>query len=306
MALNRTIQLEDISAMPQANTAGGVLLTCPRGYRYKNITLKLKNSANTTFNTSSVPLAEVRGGGGIQRRVSLTRMDAINALNGVEYASQAYGVSGTDYERHIKFYFEEPWRTRIRKDSVDPNTLGWKTGWMPANKPLQIALQVAALGAGVAAMITAEAEVSDDDDGKENAIIKWNQDEANANSTTVNVTNLDNGLKPGEGIVQISAFNTTDGTPRVPSVIRLEAGTTVIRQDQTIRALTTELIGAGMAPATANAIANAAHLVFDKNDALDDALAVGFNSSLLKISLDAASSAVMPYVTQILGLPNKS
>ena len=292
--------------MPAANTAGQFLITLPRGYRYKNITLKLANSANTTIASSAITAIEVRMGGGIQRRITGARLDALNALNGAEYASQVYGSSGTDYARHLRVFFEEPWRTRIRNTSVDPNMLGWKTGWLPANKPLQLAVTVAALGSGVTAAITAEAEVTDDDDGQPNPIIKYLSEEANANGTTVNITNLDNGLKADDRIVQVSAFNTTDGSPKTVTAVRLEVGSVTVKQDQSINALTTELINSGMSPATANAIANAAHIVFDKNDALDDTLPVGFNSSLLKLTLSAASAATLPYVTQVFGMPLRS
>jgi hypothetical protein len=305
MSLNRTIQLEDISAAPAANTAGQIVITCPRGYRYRGIRLRLANSSNTTFNASSITEIQMRQGGGIQRRVSGLRLDALNALNGSAFASQTFGSSGTDYQRILPIFFEEPWRTRIKVNSVDPNMLAWKTAWLPENKPFQIVLSVAALGSGVAATISAEADIADDDDGKQNPIIKWNQDEASINTTVANISNVDNGLKAGEAITQISIFNAADA--RVPSIVRFEAGSTVIKQDQPINSITTELINAGMSPATANAIANAAHIVMDKNDALDDALAVGFRSSLLKVTYAGSSGAsTAPIVTQVFGMPNLS
>lgn len=303
--INRTIQLEDITAMPAANTAGTFVVNCPPGFRYKDITLKLKNSTNVTFNSSSITAIEARMGGGIQRRASGARLDAINALNGAGYASQAYGTSGTDYERHLKLYFEEPWRTRILSNSVDPNMLGWKTGWAGRNKPLQLAVTVAALGASIAPVISAEATVSDDDDGKPNTIIRWNQDDATPNGSLVAVSNLSNALKADDRLVQLSVFDGTS-TAGVVSSIRMELGPVVVKQDQTLRALTSELVGSGMSPATANAIANAAHLVFDKNDSLDDSIPVGFISSLLKLTYSTNPAGSVPYITQVLGSPATS
>lgn len=303
--INRVIQLEDITAMPAANTAGTFVINCPSGLRYKDITLKLKNSGNTTFNSSSITNVEARLGKGIQRRCSGVQLDAINSLNGASFASQAYGTSGTDYERHLKLYFEEPWRTRVRNNSVDPNALGWKTGWAGQNNALQIAVTVAALGAGVSPSIAASANVSDDDDGKGNAIIRWNQDNATPNGSLVQLANLANGLSNSDRIVQLSVFDGTS-TAGVISTIRLELGPVVIKQDQTLRALISELIGAGMAPATANAIANAAHLVFDKNDSLDDSIPVGFVSSLLKLTYSTSAVGAVPYVTQVFGAPATS
>lgn len=291
--------------MPGANAAGTFIINCPPGLRYKDLTLKLKNSANTTFNSSSITNIEARMGGGIQRRMTGVQLDATNALNGASYASQAYGATGTDYERHLKLYFEEPWRTRIKANSVDPNALGWKTAWAGKNKPLQIAVSVAALGSGVSPVITAEATVSDDDDGKAGAIIRWNSDNATPNGSLVTLSNLSNGLQDADRIVQLSVFDGSS-TAGVISTIRLELGPVVLKQDQTLRSLTSELIGAGMAPATANAIANAAHIVFDKNDSLDDSIPVGFISSLLKLTYSTSAVGAVPYITQVLGAPATS
>jgi hypothetical protein len=290
--------------MPTANTAGQVTLTIPRLGRVKNVRLRFANSANTTFALSSITQVQMKLGGGIQRRATASRWDAINALNGAAYASQAYGTSATDYERFLTLYCEEPWRNRIRANSIDPAALGWKTLWTGSNKPLQIILDVAALGAGVQAAISAEVEFDDNDDGKENAIIKWESDDYNTNSGIASIANIDNGLKAGEGIVQISAFTTPSGS--TPTQVRFEWGKSVIKNDQLIRSLNNELISYGMAPATADAIVAAAHIVLDKNDALDDALAVGVASSLLKVTLSATTATTLPIVKQVLGLPNKS
>lgn len=297
--INRTIQLEDITAQASGGT---FVINCPAGLRYKDITLKLRNSGNTTVASSVVAGFEVRLGKGIQRRGTGVQLDALNALNGAGYASQAYGTSGTDYERHLKFFFEEPWRTRVRNSSVDPNALGWKTGWAGQNNALQIAVT---LGAITAPMITAEATVSDDDDGKANPIIRWNQDNATPNGSLVAVANLSNGLKSDDRIVQLSVFDGTT-TAGVISTIRLELGPVVLKQDQTLRALISELINAGMAPATANAIANGAHIVFDKNDSLDDSIPVGFISSLLKLNYSTNAVGAVPYITQVFGNPATS
>ncbi len=309
--INRTIQLEDVSAMPGANAPGTVNITCPRGYRYKDITLKLKRTDYAAVAVATtLGEIQVRMGGGIQRRADAARLDAINALNGAGYASQAYGAAFTAAdpgERHLKIYFEEPWRTRIRNNSVDPNALGWKTGWLPNNKPMQLSLAcLAAVGAGQTWNISAEASISDDDDGQPNPIIRWNSDFMNVNGSVVNLSNLDNGLQKTDRIEQISIF---DGTTTAGTLanLRLEIGSIVVKQDQTLRSLISELINAGMAPATANAIANAAHIVFDKNDALDDTLPVGFISSLLKLTYSpTAAVGTIPYVTQIYGQPNHS
>lgn len=304
MAFNFTVNVEDVTAMPAANTAGQVTFTLPRLGRLKRVKFKLANSANTTFNMSSITRVQCKLGGGIQRRTSGVRWDALNALNGATYASQAFGSSGTDYERHATMFFEEPWRNRIRSNSVDTNALGWNTLWTGNNKPMQIILDVAALGSGVQAAISAEAEFDDSDNGKENAIVKWEEDDYTTNSGIASIANIDNGLKTGEAIVQISAFTTPAST--TPATVRFEWGKTVIHNDRTIRSLNAELISAGLAPATADAIVAGAHLVFDKNDALDDALIVGVANSLLKVGLSATTSTTLPVVRQILGLPNKS
>lgn len=304
MAFNFLAKVEDITSMPAANTAGQVTLTIPRLGRVKKIRLRFANSANTTFNLSSITRIQMKLGGGIQRRTSASRWDALNALNGAAYASQAYGTSGTDYERFLSLYCEEPWRTRIRTNSIDPTALGWNTLWTGSNKPMQVILDVAALGAGVQAAISAEVEFDDSDNGKENAIVKWEEDDYSTNNGIASIANIDNGLKSGEGIVQISSFTTPAGT--TPTAVRFEWGKTVIKNDQTIRSLNNELISAGMAPATADAIVAAAHIVLDQNDALDDALAVGVASSLLKVWLSATTATTLPVVRQILGMPNKS
>ena len=304
MAFNFTSKVEDITAAPAANTAGQMTLTIPRLGRVKKIRLRFANSANTTFALSSVTRIQMKLGGGIQRRTTASRWDAINALNGASYASQAYGTSGTDYERYLTLYCEEPWRTRIRTNSIDPNALGWNTLWTGTNKPMQVIIDVAALGAGVTAVISAEVEFDDSDNGKENAIIKWEEDDYNTNAGIASIANIDNGLKTGEGIVQISAFTTPAAS--TPTAVRFEWGKTVIKNDQTIRSLNNELISNGMAPATADAIVAGAHIVLDQNDALDDALSVGVASSLLRVSLSAATATTLPIVRQILGLPNKS
>lgn len=304
MAFNFTAKVEDITAMPNANTAGQVTLTVPKLGRVKNVRLRFANSANTTFALSNITQIQMKLGGGIQRRTTAPRWDALNALNGAAYASQAYGVSGTDYERYLTLYCEEPWRNRIRQNSIDPTALGWKTLWAPSNKPMQIILDVAALGAGVQAAISAEVEFDDSDDGKEGVIVKWEADDYNTNAGVASIANIDNGLKAGEGLVQISAFTTPAAT--TPTQVRLEYGKAVIKNDQSIRSLNNELISYGMAPATADAIVAGAHLVFDKNDSLDDALAVGVASSMLKVTLSGAAATTLPVVRQILGLPNKS
>lgn len=304
MAFNFTAKVEDITAMPNANTAGQVTLTVPKLGRVKNVRLRFANSANTTFALSNITQIQMKLGGGIQRRTTAPRWDALNALNGAAYASQAYGVSGMDYERYLTLYCEEPWRNRIRQNSIDPTALGWKTLWAPSNKPMQIILDVAALGAGVQAAISAEVEFDDSDDGKEGVIVKWEADDYNTNAGVASIANIDNGLKAGEGLVQISAFTTPAAT--TPTQVRLEYGKAVIKNDQSIRSLNNELISYGMAPATADAIVAGAHLVFDKNDSLDDALAVGVASSMLKVTLSGAAATTLPVVRQILGLPNKS
>lgn len=304
MAFNFTVKVEDVTAMPAANTAGQITFTVPRLGKLKNMRFRFANSANTTFNMSSITRVQCKLGGGIQRRTSGVRWDALNALNGASYASQAFGSSGTDYERHATMFFEEPWRNRIRANSVDSAALGWNTLWTGSNKPMQVILDVAALGSGVQAAISAEAEFDDSDNGRENPIIKWEEDDYTTNSGVASIANIDNGLKVGEGIVQISAFTTPAAT--TPTQVRFEWGKTVIKNDQSIRSLNAELIAHGMAPATADAIVAGAHLVFDKNDALDDALVVGVPNSLLKVNLSATTSTTLPVVRQILGLPNKS
>ena len=304
MAFNFTAKCEDITAMPAANTAGQVTLTIPRLGRVKNIRLRFAKTANTAILLAAITRIQVKMGGGIQRRTSATRWDAKNALNGAQYASQSYGVSGTDYERFLTLYFEEPWRNRIRSNSIDSAALGWKTLWTNSNKPLQVILDVAALGVGVQAAISAEVEFDDNDDGKENAIIKWEEDDYNANAGVASISNIDNGLKAGEGIVAISAFITPAGT--TPTAIRFEWGKTTIKPDQTIRSLNNELSSAGLFPATADAIQVGAHVVLDKNDALDDSLQVGVASSMFKVTLSGAAATTLPIVWEILGLPNKS
>ena len=305
--INRTILLEDVSAMAGQDAAAVITINCPRGYRYKDITLKARRSNNLTLTTAQAfGEIQVKMGGGIQRRADCVKLDAINGLNGAGYASQLVGTSGTDMQRHLKIFMEEPWRTRIRTNSVDTNALGWKTGWLSSNKPLQISVAMPAAGAGLTWSLSAEATISDDDDGKTNAIIKWEQSVMNAAAITT-MSNLDNGLKADDRIVQLSIF---DGTTAlgVLSTVRLEVGSIVIKQDQTALALSSELVAAGMSPATAIAIAPSHHIVFDKNDALDDTLPVGFISSLLKLTYVTGSEPTgsVPYVLQTFGAPNRS
>lgn len=306
MAFNFTSNIEDVTAMPAANTAGQVVLTIPRLGRAKKIRLRLRNSGNTTFNMSSITRIQMKLGGGIQRRASGPRWDAINALNGSQYGSQAFGATGVDYERWFTIYLEEPWRTRIRSNSIDPNALGWNTLWTGTNKPLQVILDVAALGAGVTALISGEVDFDDGDNGKENVILKWEEDEYNVNNGVASLANIDNGLKNGEGLVQISAFSSGAGDP---AQVRFEWGKSVIANDRPIRSINADLINADMSPASSDTYLLAGkglHLVLDKNDALDDALAVGVASSLLKLNYTGGITGTIPIVRQILGLPNKS
>lgn len=300
--INRTIQLEDIASPPPAG-GGTCIINCPRGYRYKSVTIKYKRSDAVASAIAHITEVQVRMGGGIQRRATGVQIDAINALNGAAYASQQYGAAAAGNELHLKIYFEEPWRTRIRANSVDNNQLGWKTGWLPSNKSLQIAVTMASMA--VAPVMSAEAEISDDDDGQPNSILKWNSDIANYAGQVVSLSNLDNGLKADDRIAQLSCFDPTGATAD-SAVHRLEVGSIVVKQDQTKRALITELIHAGMSPASATAILAGSHIVFDKNDALDDTLPVGFISSLLKITYAGTLSSGMPYITQVFGAPNRS
>lgn len=306
--VNRTIQLEDIVGVPAANQQGTVIITVPRGPRVKRIILKVGRS--DTANNAAVPIAtlgeiQLRMGGGIQRRVDATKLDAENANNGAEYASQSFpNAVGASGRRNLPIFFEEPWRTRVTKKSVAMEELGWETGWLPANKPLQIAVVIPALGAGVVPVLTAEAVVDDFDSGAPNAIIKWNTDDFPINGGTLNVTSLANGLKADDRVVSISAYNGTGGGS--VNTVRMEVGPVVVKQDQGINELNGELTGYGMSPATANAIANAARIIFDANDALDDTLPTGFASSLIKFGLTAGAAGSLPLVTQIYGMPNRS
>lgn len=302
--INRTIQLEDISGIPGAGASGTALITCPRGYKYKRITL-IYGDGDSAVNTAP-PLAnigeiQVRLGGGIQRRMTATQLDAINTLNGAAFTSRTdpINVIGSS-RRHLCIHFEEPWRTRVRNNSVDPNALGLKTLWAPPNKPLQIAVTFPLNAA--ATFITAEAEVTDDDDGQPSPFIRWNSDAITNTATLASASNLDLGLQKDDRLIQISTF-----VPAANLVgTRLEFGSVVVKQDQTQAALVTELTVAGMNPAGADAILAGNHIVFDKNDALDDAPPVGFSSSILKYTLTGAGAGTLPSITQVFGAPNRS
>ena len=177
--------------------------------------------------------------------------------------------------------------------------LGWKTGWLPETKPLQFYIP---LQAGITPVLYVIAEVDDNDDGKPSRIMKYFTEDENVNSATANLQNIAKGVKSGDRFSQISLFNTSDA--KTPQSIRLEIADTVVYEDISIKTLQTINEGGRMDVAGANAQANGAHLVFDKNDALDDTIPANFSKSLLKVGLSAAAAnATMPYVTQRWGLP---
>ena len=74
-------------------------------------------------------------GSAIQRRALATQIDAINTLQGANFASQAFaGATNGTGRREITIYFKEPWRERITSSSVDLDALAWQTG-QPHSEP---------------------------------------------------------------------------------------------------------------------------------------------------------------------------
>lgn len=299
------MQLLDIKNV----VAGGIaIITAPRGYNYKRIILTAGNSAAANANApatvdvifDNTRHIQAKMKGAIQRTHRVNHLAACNALNGAEHAPNFYaGAANGEGRCDVTLYFEEPWRNRIRNNSIDPNVMGWRTKWLPETQPLQIYVP---LMAGITPALTAVAEIDEDDNGTPNRIMKWFSEDDVVATATANIMNFSKGVKDGDRFSQISAFNTS-ANARTPQSVRLEIADALLFEDIGINTLRTINEGNRLDVAGANAIANGAHLVFDANDSLDDTIPSNFAKSLLKIGLSAADNGTIPTVTQRWGIP---
>lgn len=307
MSASRNIQILDVRNV----VAGGIaVVTCPRGYNYKKVIFTVGNTAAANVNAPALNTIiggriQMKAGGAIQRTVDPLQYAAIVAKNGGGFAIQSMagntnGLPNVNGAGRTEFtmYFEEPWRTRVRNNSVDPNVMGFRTGYLPETKPLQFYVPLAA---GVTPVLSVVAEVDDDDNGTPSRLMKFFTEDEVVAGATANLMNLNKGVKPGDRFSEISVFNTSDA--KLPVSVRLEIADTVVHEDIPVSTLRTLNRANGLDVDAANAIANGVHLVFDANDALDDTIPSNFSKSLLKIGLSAAAAGTMPYVIQRWGLP---
>jgi hypothetical protein len=303
----RTIKLPNVQVNNQR-----AIITADRGVIYDDITIRLGNTGAANLNAPALNavagLVEVIMNGGTQRKALATQIDAKQALFGAKWASQAY--AGNTYElpnangngrRDLKILFREP-RARFNDRSIDVEQLGWKTAWLPENKPLQI--QIANVLGNANMSVEAWATVRDGDDSATrgpNKIIKWfaADNVLGANPTTLN--NWAQGVTPGDKFVAMSLFNSSGG--KSVNQVLLEAGGAKFFEEITRSQIVTDLLGTNLDPAGADAIAAAVHLIFDRYELIEDALPA-FASTLLRVTMSAAANGeTLPMIVERYGKP---
>lgn len=307
MSTPRKIKLNDVTV-----TAQKIIINCDPGVVYDKINLIIGNPAagngNAPTIAATIGAVEILMNGQRQRYADPSHMASEAALFGANYAPSSYaaGVGGLpagngNGRLHFPIIFKEP-RSRLREDSVDTGTLGWKTKWLPKNKPLQIII-VNVLGAGIS--VEAEAQVRDDDDSDKtgpNRIIKMDSFDnvLGANPSTLN--NWAKNIPTGDKFVALSLFNSSGG--KTVDKVYLEAGGAKFYEDTLKASLTTEAKDSDLDPAGADAVANAARLVFDRNETMNDVLPA-FDNSILKVTTSAAANGEgLVILTQRYGFPN--
>lgn len=291
-----------------------VTATFPRGYIYDGFIAKIRNTGAANLNAPAlnacISTTELIMAGETQRKADATHMNAINALFGANWAAQSY--AGNTYglanangagELHLPFLFREP-RSRLKRDSVDVDTLGWKTAWLDEKNPLQLVMKNV-LGANLNVEIDAIVRDGDDSDKVgPNKIIKWFSPDQQLAANPSSLLNWANNVKAGDKFVQWSLFNSSGGKSVVQ--ILLEAGGAKFFDNIGKAAMNTLLKIADLDPVGADAIANALHLAMDRYDNIDDALPK-FAESLLEVTMSAAANGEgLVSVVQRYGYPQGS
>lgn len=274
-----------------------VTITFPRGFIYDGFIIKARNTGAANLNAPAVNAVfkgiELVMAGETQRKFDAVQGNAVNALFGDKWAASSYagntfGLANANGagELHYPVLFREP-RSRLRRDSVDVDTLGWKTDWLPEKNPLQCIIGNA-LGANLDVQV--DAIVRDGDDSATagpGRIIKWFSPDQQLGQNPGSLLNWANNVKAGDKFVQWSLFNSSGGKSVVQ--ILLEAGGAKFFDNTTKAAMNTLLKIADLDPVGADAIANAVHLAMDRYDDINDALPK-FAESLLEITMSAAAN----------------
>lgn len=228
-----------------------------------------------------------------QRTFNVMHGAACNALFGSRWAPRGVagaveGVPNANGEGRMYFtlFFREP-RARLTETSVDVGTLGWKTKWLPKDKPLQIEM-TNVLGANLDVEVEAVVHDGDDSDvAGPNKIVKWYSHDnlLGANPTTLN--NWAKNFKAGDKILHMALFNSSGG--KTVNMVRLEAGGGKFMEDITRASNNTDLYAADLDVAGADAQAVAFHLALDRFESMNDGLP-SFDSSTLKATMSAAAN----------------
>ncbi len=292
---NRIIQLADIQGVGSGKTC---IINCPKKYRYKYIGLRLQDSAagngNAPLPETIVDLIQIILGTGVQRQLRASSLNLVNKAMGsdADYGVQALvagGAAGTGVTL-LPIYFEEPWRKRA--DYQDG--LAWQTGFLSNKDVFQIKLK---LQAGITPVISAFAIVDDFDGGKPHPILKMFEEDANTNNSTLELSNMFQGVPANDFLSQISLLDTSDG--KTVSQVRMAVGSDTILEDVTSQDNAALLTNLGMRPA-----AGAFHIVLDHDDRFEGLRQVrDMGSVKLKQTFSAASAGTQSRVTQRLGLP---
>jgi hypothetical protein len=303
----RTIKINTVE-----KTNAKILAEFEGDYTYDAIRFSFRNTGAANVNAPAlntlVSDVVARMNGQDQRTFTVMHGAALNALFGAKWAPQGYagntlGIPNVNGEgrTHFVILFREP-RSRFKVDSVDVGSLGWKTRWLPKSKPLQVEM-TNVLGANLD--VEVEAVVRDDDDSDvkgPNRIVKWYSHDniLAANPTTLN--NWAKNFKDGDRFLQMSLFNSSGG--KFVTQARLEAGGGKFYEDVSKPSIFTELLGADLDPAGADAQAVGFHMALDRYEDINDGLP-NFNSSLLRVWMSAAANGEsLISVTQRYGFPD--
>ena len=307
MPTPRTVKVNSVD-----KTNAKIMTELDSGVIYDAIRFSFRNTGAANVNAPALNTlisdVVITMNGADQRTFNAMHGAACNSLFGAKWAPQGYaggtnGVPNANGEgrTHFVILLREP-RARLREDSVDVETLGWKTKWLPKNKPLQITM-TNLLGANLDVEVEAEVRDGDDSDVRgPNRIIKWYSPDnvLGANPSTLN--NWAKNVKAGDRFIQMSLFNSSGG--KTVNAIRMEAGGGKFYEDITKASIVTQLLGSDLDPAGADAQANALHLALDRYESLNDALP-SFDSSLLKVTMSAAANGEsLISLIQRYGLPD--
>src|SRR5581483_6902842 len=205
----RKIQLSDIVNVGAGKT---VLISCPKGPRYKYIGLQIGNTAAGNGNAPTagaiIDQINIILGSGVQRHVTGANLDIINKAMGkdADYSAQAVitgGANGTG-RTIVPIFFEEPWRKRL--DYQDG--LAWQTGFLGTNDVFQLQVK---LQGGITPDLTAFAVVDDFYNGKgPHPIMKWSSEDAPTTSSIKSLENILQVYPKDDMLSQISLMQTSD------------------------------------------------------------------------------------------------